>query len=224
MSELDGLYIDGLDAVEVVNTSINDIDSENVNLILVGIDESGSMYPYVGDMGKSLKDFQGSIIDSKEVDEILVARADFANGINVGGYKKITDFQTNYKASGGTALYDVIIEGKEKLVTYMEFLKNQGMRVKAVFAIFSDGEDTSSKNSVTIAKRAIDELNSLEITTAFISFGGGADAEAKTLGFKNILPVGGSASELRKAFNCLSKSVIESSKTVVNDPNNFFTI
>lgn len=35
--------IDGLDEVEITNTSIDEIDSENINLIFVGIDKSGSM-------------------------------------------------------------------------------------------------------------------------------------------------------------------------------------
>lgn len=45
---------------------------------------------------------------------------------------------------------------------------------------------------------------------------------AKECGFKNILTTQNSASELRKAFDCLSKSVIESSKSVVADDNDFF--
>ena len=42
----DEVIIDGLDKVEVANTSINEIDSENVNLIFVGIDRSGSMFGF----------------------------------------------------------------------------------------------------------------------------------------------------------------------------------
>ena len=103
----------------------------------------------------------------------------------------------------------------------MDFLKQQGVRVKPVFAIFSDGEDTV-KNDASKAKNMIKELNAKEVITAFISFGGAATSIAKNLGFKNILDVGSSASELRKAFDCLSKSVIESSKSVVTDVDNFF--
>ena len=133
----------------------------------------------------------------------------------MGGYKKITEFDTNYDASGMTALYNVIEDGTQKLTDYMEYLKQQGVRVKAVFAIFSDGEDTVS-NDPSEAKRRIQDLNSKEITTAFISFGGTATGIAKSL------DVSSSASELRKAFDCLSKSVIESSKSVVADGDNFF--
>jgi len=68
-------------------------------------------------------------------------------------------------------------------------------------------------------------LNKQEITTAFISFGAGAKQEADRLGFKNILNITNSnASELRKAFNCLSKSVIEASKSVVAKDDDFFNM
>lgn len=218
MSEV---VISGLDDLEIENTSIDDIDSENVNLIFLGIDKSGSMHCYTSDMINCLKEFKQALIDSKEADEILVARADFNANIDVGGYKKITEFETYYTPGGMTALYDVIEQGGEKLLEYMNFLKQQGVRVKPVFAIFSDGEDTI-KNDASKAKNMIKELNAKEVITAFISFGGGATSIAKNLGFKNILDVGSSASELRKAFDCLSKSVIESSKSVVTDVDNFF--
>lgn len=122
-----------------------------------------------------------------------------------------------------TAMYDTIVDGANKLKDYRKFLKDQGMtRVKAVFAIFSDGVDNVSRNDFSSAKREIESLNKEEITTAFISFGGHATQVAKDLGFRNILDVASSASELRKAFNCLSKSVIESSKSVLSDDGDDF--
>lgn len=76
--------IDGLDEVEIANTSIDEIDSENINLIFVGIDKSGSMGMYERDMVKALSDFKDALINSKECDEILVARADFSDSATVG--------------------------------------------------------------------------------------------------------------------------------------------
>lgn len=213
----------GLEEIEMENTAIDELDTEVVNLIFVGIDQSGSMYNYESVMKTALVDFKDAITNSKEVDEMLVARANFNNNsIDVGGYKKIDEFDSNYKTSGMTPLYDVVVDGSEKLTDYMKFLKDEGMRVKAVFAIFSDGYDTSSSKHVSEAKRKIEELNNMEITTAFISFGNEAQDEANRLGFKNVLTVGSSASELRRAFNVLSKSVIEASKSVVNNTDDFF--
>lgn len=218
------VIINGLDELEIANTSIEEIDNENINLIFIGLDKSGSMHRYERDMLSVLDDFKVSLLDSKESDEILVARADFSDSVSIGGYKKISDFDTSFSTGGGTALYDSIVEGMEKLRDYRKLLKDSGMRVKAVFAFFSDGEDNANRTSFSEAKAAVEYLNSEEITTAFISFGGVADKLSKDLGFKNVLKVDSSASELRKAFNCLSKSVIESSKSVVADSDDFFTI
>ena len=61
--------IDGLDEVEITNTSIDEIDSENINLIFVGIDKSGSMGMYERDMVKALSDFKDALINSKECED-----------------------------------------------------------------------------------------------------------------------------------------------------------
>jgi uncharacterized protein YegL len=218
------MVIDGLDEIEIQNTPIDDINSEVVNLIMVEIDNSSSMEPYKNDMITSLNNFRDALQNSKEADEMLVARANFSSNIQVGGYKKIDQFDVNYSAGGMTAMYDAIVKGADELFKYMEYLKQQGMRVKAVFSIFSDGEENSSRATLQEAKSKIKELNDKEVVTAFISFGSDAMMEAKRLGVKNILQVGSSASELRKAFDCLSKSVIDASKSVVSKKDDFFTI
>lgn len=216
------MEIFGIDEVESFNTGVDELDTENINLIFVGIDTSDSMDKYRAEMAEALNSFKESLSNSKEADEILVARADFSSAISVGGYKKITEFDTNYSADGMTSLYDVVVDGADKLTQYMDYLKQQGMRVKAVFAIFSDGDDTSSSKSQSVARKKIEELNGKEITTAFISFGGGATKEAKDLSFRNILTVGSSVEELRKAFNVLSKSVVEASKSATSNTDDFF--
>lgn len=218
------MIIDGLDELEFENTSIDEIDSENINLIFLGIDQSGSMATYDRDMKQALKEFKDALLNSREADEILVARANFDSGIDVGGYKRIDEFYTGFAAGGCTALYDAVTEGTRRLKDYRGFLKNEGMRVKAVFAVFSDGADNDSKSTFGEAKQAVAFLNDAEVTTAFISFGGGAKKTAQDLGFRNILDVSSSASELRKAFDCLSRSVIESSRSVLADEDDFFRI
>ena len=218
------IKIDGIEDVEAANTSVDEIDSENINLIFVGIDRSGSVYPFKGDMSQSLGDFKDALTNSKEADDILVARADFADTATVGGYKRITEFDTSFQTGGSTAMFDTIVDGTDKLKDYRDYLKNEGMRVKAVFAIFSDGVDNMSRNGFSSAKNAVEYLNNEEIVTAFISFGGEATQVARDLGFKNILDVNSSASELRKAFNCLSKSVIENSKSAVSKQDDFFDV
>lgn len=218
------MIIDGLEEIELENTSIDEIDSENINLIFLGIDQSGSMSVYDQDMKQALQSFKDALQSSKEADEILAARANFDSGIEIGGYKRIEEFYTGFAAGGCTALYDAVAEGTGRLKDYRSFLKREGMRVKAVFAVFSDGADNDSRHTFSDARQAVEFLNSEEITTAFISFGGRAAGTARDLGFRNILDVSSSAAELRRAFDCLSRSVIESSKSVLADEDDFFQI
>ncbi len=218
------LEIEGLDNIIQENTAVEDIDSEVVNLIFVGIDQSGSMCGYSNDMKKCLSEFKDALLNSKEADEMLIARGNFSSDtIDIGGYKAVNEFDAFYAASGLTPLYPTIIEAGERLLNYIEYLKSEGMRVKAVFSIFSDGEDTTNVPEDE-AKEIIKRLNEKEIVTAFISFGPDAQAIAGRLGFKNKLNLGASASELRKAFNCLSKSVVENSKSAINKHDDFFDI
>ena len=226
---MDNNDVMGLD-MEINNTPIDELDSEVVNLIFVAIDQSGSMHTYQNDMENSLSNFKDSIKDSKESDTILISRANFMDDdVEISGYKKINEFDVDYFSSGQTPLYDVIIQGVENLTNdfgkgYMDHLKQQGMRVKSVFAVFSDGDDTSSNHSFDQAREKIAYLNKKEIVTACVCFGDEALDSARRLGFKNILPVNSSASELRKAFDCLSKSVAENSKSVVNKVDDFFDV
>ena len=189
----------------------------------MGIDRSGSMGRFAQDMEKALRDFRDALHTSGEADEILVARADFAADLSVGGYKRIAEFDTSYDTGGCTALYDVIVQGTQKLKAYRHFLKKEGMRVRAVFAVFSDGRNTVG-NDFAGAARALAWLEQEEITTALIGFGTEAVQTANDLGFRNILDVNSSSSELRRAFQCLSRSVIEYSKSVLPAGDHFFVI
>jgi hypothetical protein len=217
-----GIDIDGINEIEAQNTKIDELETEDVNLMFLAIDESGSMNFFVDPMKKELETFKKSIIDSKESEKILVARVDFSDFIKIGGYKKIEEFDVDYTVNNSTRLYDVVIEGSEKLKQYMDYLRQQGMRVKAVFAVFSDGLDTASRNNKATAFKVMEEMNKNEIVTAFIAFGKEGLSEAKDLNFKNILQVGQTESELRKAFNQLSKSLISQSKSVIPKKDDFF--
>lgn len=220
----DEITIYGLDEVDVDNTSIDELETESVTLVFMGIDASGSMTPYTSIMKDELGKFKQAIIESKSEDEVLIAMADFAHWINIRGYKKIHDLDLDYQASGNTRLFDTIMVGSKELIDYMNELKDQGMRVKCVFSMFSDGEDNDSKTYFSDAKQAVEALNRIETVTAYIAFGPDGLHVGKDLGFKNVLSVGNTESELRRAIDVLSKSVISQSKSVVAKTDDFFTI
>ena len=131
--------IDGLDEIEIENTSIDEIDSENINLIFLGIDQSGSMYSYNNDMKRALLEFKDALIHSKEADEILIARANFSSGIEIGGYKKIDEFLGDYIAIAvsdkgikmGTYLSNEMKKQEEKKSSHCGLTENE-MRVPVI--------------------------------------------------------------------------------------------
>ena len=121
------IEIDGLgDDIEEQNTSIDDLESENVNLMMIGIDQSGSMTSYSNDMVQCLNDFKDALTNSKDSNEILVARANFDSDIDISGYKNIDEFDTGYGTGGCTAMYDTIVEGSAKMLAYRKYLRDQG--------------------------------------------------------------------------------------------------
>jgi uncharacterized protein YegL len=111
----DVMDIMGLDDFEQENTAMDEINSEIVNLVCTLIDESGSMSGNIQEMNYNQSNFKDALANSKDADEMLVAKGTFSNSnVVIGGYKKIEEYDTNYKASGMTPLYDAIVIGAEK--------------------------------------------------------------------------------------------------------------
>lgn len=81
--EENGMEIDGLDEIEVENTAVDDFGSESINLMFLGIDESSSMTHHTNAMQTALSAFKNGLSNSKEPDEILVARADFSDFVKI---------------------------------------------------------------------------------------------------------------------------------------------
>lgn len=217
----------------IENVRIEDLESEKQTLISILVDESGSMSSYTKAMKECLNSFKDAIVNSKEVDSILVSKTNFSESVYTGGFVAPCLFETNYSANGGTALYDAIVVAEKKIGGndnrgYMDELRNSGIRTKGVVAIFSDGEDTSSSATLEEAKEAIRRMqnNDNGITVAFIAFGNGAESIANDLGIKstNVLDVSASVSELRRAFNVLSNSAISFSKKADVGDENFFQL
>lgn len=198
------------------NLSVDKLENEHTTLISLGIDESGSMTPYEDVVRENLRKFQSSLIGSKQCDEMLVSVTRFNGDIHGSGFQLVYDILDFYSADGMTSLYDTIIVMKNQLISYSEQLKNNGIRVKSVCVLFSDGEDTSSVSKIRDANDAVAEMLKQEIVVAFVAFGSGAKGIAQQLGISesNTLEVNSTVSELRRAFDVLSKSAISVSKNI----------
>jgi len=205
------------------NLAVDQLENENVTLISILVDESGSMDGYTQVMKQSIETFKNSVKNSKSADELLVSVTRFNGNVTSGGFQLIDDVSTAYCPGGQTAMYDAIVVGQKNLFEgnktgYLEQLKANGIRAKAVLVIFSDGQDNASHNSLRDAVDAIAKLKSQEILTVFVAFGDAAKGIASQLGIADadVLETSATESELRKVFEILSKSAISSSKSASN--------
>lgn len=231
MKELDKITIDGLDEVYGTNVDVDDVLSANMMLVDFRIDGSGSMWHHERAMCECLKHYKEAICNSKQADEMMVAKTVFNGMIHTGGYVAPEDFDTDYMTGGTTRLYDAIIDGRKRMLDYMDQLRNAGTNVRACMIILTDGEDIGSQNRIGDARQAIEDLISKEITVAFIAFGQDAFGIADKLGIKkqNVKEVSNDESELRRIIDLVSKSAISASKKASSgvggsDDSGFFDI
>ena len=229
MKNLDNIVIDGLDEIYAANADIDEIEAANVLLADFIIDASGSMDPYESIMQDCLEHYKSAIVNSKQADEMLVSKTLFSETIVTGGYVAPEDFDSSYSVGGCTRLYDAIIERRQRLLDYMEQLRNNGTNVRACMVILSDGYDNDSRNTIGDARQAVLDLTTKEITVAFIAFGDNAKGIANSLGIKdkNTMEVDNNESELRRIIALVSKSAISASKKAsagVTDDSGFFDI
>lgn len=225
---LDTIEIKGLDETYAENMDVDEVGVPTVLLVDFCIDGSSSMEPYEQVMRDCLVHYRESIVNSKQADEMLVSNTVFASTIKTGGYVAPQDLNTDYSADGITRLYDTIVERRQRLLSYMDQLKNNGTNARACVVILSDGEDVGSSCTSTNARNAIKDLISREVIVAFIAFGPGAAGIADTLGIKakNVKAVTNNESELREVIDLTSKSAQSASKRasagVAGDGDNGF--
>ncbi len=229
--ELDNIVIDGLEEVYGTNVDVDDVLSASTIVVDFRIDGSTSMEPYESAMRDCLIHYKNAISNSKQADEMLVSKTIFNDRIHAGGYVFPKDFNTDYTADGCTVLYDAIIEGRQRILNYMDQLRNAGTQVRGFMIILTDGEDVGSRNHIGDARKAIKDLISKEVTVAFIAFGKPAFGIADQLGInpKNVMEVSNDESELRRVINLVSKSAISASKKASSgiggsDDSGFFDI
>lgn len=221
----------GMDDYFRQNVNPEDLDSARQTIFHLLFDKSGSMSSYEDVVPICIDGYKETLLKSKKEHEILVGITKFSNDVKFGGYKFVKDISNDYSAGGSTALYQAIVESAEGLINengtgYMDIVRAKGVTPRAIFVVFSDGQDEGVAKSAAMmaeAKRQVEYLNNREIITAFVEFGARARGVAQELGFKNILTTAATESELRNIFDILSKSSVSASKNAGTiAPNEFF--
>ena len=210
----------------IISDSKYDFSSDNINIIALLYDESGSMEEHVYAMQKANKAFFDDFSKFEEKGSIAISKARFSNYYRMSPFKEVRFFDTGYRADNATHLYSSIVNTvKGTIAYYNELVKRLNVRARITFLVFTDGEDNEENGRyMSAAKQAVTELNSLDATTVFVAFGDAIRTEAgEKLGFtctKNITSV-------KELISCLgselSKSCKEQSRSSYSLKSEFFS-
>ena len=202
------------DKIEVVNTPVAELKSSAQTLLRLDIDKSGSMSGFTTAMGQALELVKESIVTSEEVNRIQIAKTLFADTVEPEGYTDVEKFDTSYDAKSGlTKLYDSIIDSERRIKQYMDDLKQNGVAVKAVLCILSDGLDNDSVASFEEAKEAVQNMQAEDITVCFIAFGSDqCETLANQLGITNVVKTDATIHDLHKIMKFVSIGTIRKSQ------------
>lgn len=225
-TELDDIALAGCEGVD-----IDDIDSEEVTLVVVAIDASGSMHEHANDVIKAYQEqFLKSLQAAKNAESILVSTLIFsASGIDnvrlVHGYTPVSQCPELtpdiYSPEGGTPLYDAVWNALTGLVAYGQNLRDNGTRTKSIVCVLSDGFENSSRISASkVRQLAGDVLRQQEFVLSYVFFGeqSAGDTAAREIGFPSHhrLTENLDGSGIRRVFGQVSASVITTSQAVVS--------
>ncbi len=223
--------LDGQAGLGCVGAQIDDLNTDDVTLVSVIIDQSSSMGSVQADVIDAFNQMVRALADSKAADSILMSAWLFSNDAKLlFGYTPIESVKDltkkTYKPSGATAMYDAVMDGMTGIVGYGQELRNGGIRTRSIVVVITDGGDNMSTTTASAVKTVSQDLIRQEIYT--LAFAGLGDEKyfrpiADGMGFPNVLTVANSPSEVRKTLNLISASIIRTSQGKISaNQNNFF--
>jgi uncharacterized protein YegL len=228
------IMIDNLDAVALagcIGTDVDALNTDDVTLVGLVLDESGSMEHLNRDVIEAYNTVLETLRGSKQADSLLLSTWSFSDQVKLHfSYTPVTMVQPltaqDYNPSGGTALNDAVLHVMTGLVAYGQLLRNSGLRTRGIIVVFSDGDDNSSKLPAQQVRTASAGLLAQETyTLAYAGFGANQQQLqqiAQAIGFPAVITTTSTPSEIRRIFKQVSQSVISVSSNRVGT-NSFFT-
>lgn len=209
-----------------------DMPASEVVIVSMKIDDSGSIA--ASDNEQSVRDGHNLVIDaladSKQLDNILT-HTSYLNGKILYPYVLLDQAKRmdgrNYKADGGTPLYDqTMVLLATVMVKYLEFA-DQGVAARTISLIVTDGYDQHSVKVLDpspIKKVVIEMLKKERHIIAAMGIGR-TDREKEffrdifqRMGLRDewILTPDNTPSEIRKAFQVFSRSSVQASRSAAS--------
>ncbi|MEI7554694.1 VWA domain-containing protein [Candidatus Chlorohelix sp.] len=224
------VLVENLDAVALAGCNgvgLDQIDSDDVTLVAVVLDESGSMSPYRQSVIEGFNQMLEALRESRMPESILLSTWAFsANPRLLFSYTPVTGLngisEADFNPDSNTALYDTLLHVMTGMVAYGQMLRDNGVRTRGIIVVFSDGEDNTSKATnqqvLTVSNALVAQES---YTLAYVGFGNlDLNQIAQEVGFPAVLTVQASASEIRRIFHQVSASIIRSQTTI--GANRFF--
>ena len=206
------------------------LGASEYTLVTIATDVSGSVSPFKVDLEKAYRDVIGSCRKNPRAENLLVRATTFRDMLNeehgFQGLDTIDENKVAFSPTGGTALFDSLLEGIEAVATYGKQLSDMDYLVNAVVFVTTDGEDNSSRVATPAKiKAALDRIKQSEtlesIKVILIGVGdtsyvqGYLDTLNKDAGLDQFVWVGqADAKSLAKLADFVSRSISSSSQSL----------
>lgn len=210
-----------------LGTPVDDVMVSEVVLVTIMPDDSGSIR-FAGN-GAVVRAGHNTVLDtlamSPQHDQILVHNR-YLNGAVLYPYcpvdQAIRMDQHNYDPNLGTPLYDQTLVLLATVLAKAQAFIDNGVPVRTVSLIITDGADAHSRRSVREVKGMVEDMLRTEdhIIAAMGINDGQTDFKRvfREMGVRDqwILTPGNSQNEIRKAFQLFSQSVLRASQSAYN--------
>lgn len=206
-------------------SDLYEFSTDRINIFSLVVDSSSSMAENTSAMRNGLEMYKESFKNFPEVDSMSVAVNMFDTKYHESYFRGIDEFDVEYYADGGTAIFYSIHRGAKQLLNYIDKVTDKtGCIPRATFIVFSDGEPCSDRMTMDDAKEAIEELNYAGVTTVFVAFGDSISSEfGNELGFISTIDVNDRSVLTSFLGEELSKSCKEQSQSIRALGANFFS-
>lgn len=206
--------------INFTNFDVNNIqEAETINVVFV-IDKSSSVNSYVNDLNNTLNDFLHEFQRSHVASKMLLSVIEFNSKVDVvSAFQPISDVKDfDIKPYGCTNLYGATLAGLENAVQYRKDLENNGISVKTLVFVITDGQDNEGVDP-KLVKQKMDEIyqdesNCFSFTVMMFGLGDEADFDdaREKMGIKPEMlgKLGATAKDLRKMVSFISSSVSSS--------------
>lgn len=211
---------------QALGTPADQITSSEVVLVSGVIDDTGSIQ-YAGCTQAVIDGYNliiTSLRASKQSGDVLVTATLFNNGLlhpYVSLSQAVLLDSNNYRPNGGTPLYDRTLEGCGLVAVKTQEFSDQGIPVRSVTVIVTDGEDNQSRARIQEVKPVIRDM--LRTENHIVAAMGIGQGKAQQDAFRNIfremgiedqwiLTPSSDPSEVRKAFAVVSQSAVRVSQ------------